>query len=220
MEQTMQYQKGIYTGQTENGLPHGVGRLEISDTQAFEGEWKDGKRHGVGHYSHISERDYDGIDSILIHHQRGVWTDDVLSGVVWEYRYEEDLDEKLSEECTFRDALGMELLGIDRDGNLIGALAPTLGALETRWDRSMFTRNGNRSWGKLEREGHTFIGQFSSLEERPYYAVDYLPHGFCVELQGGRPVYCGMFDMGQRKGPGVVPADDADSRFAMDFRIF
>lgn len=220
MEQTMQYQKGIYTGQTENGLPHGVGRLEISDTQTFEGEWKEGKRHGVGHYSHISERDYDGIDSILVYHQRGVWTDDVLSGVVWEYRYEEDLSEKLGETCTFRDALGMELLGIDRDGNLIGQFAQILGDLEVRWNRGIFTRNGNRSWGKLERGDSLFIGQLSSHEERPYYAEDYLPHGFCVELQGGRPVYCGMFDMGQRKGPGVIPSDDADSRFALQFKIF
>ena len=220
MEQTIPFGEGTYTGETQDGLPHGFGEWQISNTQTFEGRWAFGKQHGVGHFSHLSDRDYDGIDCILIHHQRGVWADGVLSGVVWNYRYEEDLSERLEETCTFRDELGLVLLGIDRDGKLIGALAEAINGEEMRWGRGMLSRNGRRGWGKLERDGHLFVGQFSSYEERAYYAEDYLPHGFCVEFSGDSPVYCGMFDMGKRKGAGVVPDGDPDSRFAMAFGIF
>lgn len=219
MELTIEYQNGIYTGEVKDGLPHGNGTLKIDDSETFVGSWKEGKRHGAGHHSRISRHDYDGLETTLVYHQHGLWTDDVLSGVVWEYRYEEDMSEKTTESCVFQDEYGLVLLGIDREGKLIGALAKELTELEISYDRKMMCREGNRSWGKVIRDGHTFIGQFSSEKERPYYADDYIPHGFCIELKDDELIYCGMFDMGERKGAGVIPSTNTESPFTMDFQI-
>ena len=220
MEMTIEYQNGIYTGEVKDGLPHGKGTLKISDSETFEGYWQEGKRQGVGHYSQIWTHDFDGLECTRVLHRRGIWTDDDISGVVWEYWYEEDMNEKTSENCVFEDEdYGLELLGIDRDGKLIGVLAESLKNLYPQDDRRMLCQKGNRSWGKLLRDGHTFIGQFSSEKESPYYADDYIPHGFCIELKDDELIYCGMFDMGERKGPGVTPSKDTDSDYKMDFRI-
>lgn len=220
MELTIEYQNGIYTGEVKDGIPHGYGTLKISDSKTFEGYWKEGKRHGAGHYSQIWTRDYDGLECKRIHHRRGIWTDDDLSGVVWEYWYEEDMSEKTTESCVFEDKeYGLALLGFDRNGKLIGVLAEPLESLNPHCGRRMLCQKGNRSWGKLIRDGHTFIGQFSSENESPYYADDYIPHGFCIELKDDELIYCGMFDMGKRKGPGVIPSTDTDCRFAMNFQI-
>lgn len=219
MELTIEYQNGIYTGEVKDGVPHGHGTLKISDSETFEGYWQEGKRQGVGHYSQIWTHDFDGLECKRIHHRRGIWTDDNLSGVVWEYWYEEDMSEKTAESCVFQDAYGLTLLGIDREGKLIGILAKELAETEIPYARKMMCRQGNRSCGKVIRDGHTFIGQFSSEKELPYYADDYIPHGFCIELKDGELIYCGMFDMGERKGLGVTPSTDTDSRFAMNFQI-
>jgi len=125
MEMTIEYQNGIYTGEVKDGLPHGNGTLKIDDSETFVGSWKEGKRHGAGHHSRISRHDYDGLETALVYHQYGIWTDDVLSGVVWEYRYEEDMSEKTTESCIFQDEYGLVLLGIDRKGKLIGKFEPT-----------------------------------------------------------------------------------------------
>ena len=219
MELTIEYQNGIYTGEVKDGLPHGNGTLKIDDSEAFVGLWKEGKRHGAGHHSRISHHDYDGLETTLVYHQFGNWTEDVLSGVVWEYRYEEDMGEKTTESCVFQDEYGLVLLGIDREGKLIGTLTKEMTELEISYDRKMICCEGNRSWGKVIRDGHTFIGQFSSKKERPYYADDYIPHGFCIEMEDDELIYCGMFDIGERKGPGVTPSTDTDNDYKMDFRI-
>jgi len=219
MKQTIEYKNGIYTGEVKDGLPHGNGILKIDNDRSFNGHWKEGKRHGAGHYSHISSHEYDGLETTLVYHQFGNWTDDILSGVVWEYRYEEDINEKITESCMFQDEYGLVLLGIDREGKLIGKLAQELKELHTHYDREMMCRQGNRTWGKVIRDDHTFIGQFSSEKESPYYADDFIPHGFCIEMKDDEIIYCGMFDMGKRKGPGVTPSTDTDSDYKMDFQI-
>ena len=218
MKQTVEYKSGIYTGEVKDGLPNGYGKLEIDD-RTFEGQWKEGKKHGAGYYTHISSHDYDGLDCRFVYRKRGIWTDGILSGVVWEYRREDDTCEKITESCSLQDEYGLTLLGIDRDGKLIGALAEALTGLEVLYDRGMLCRQGNRSWGKIIRDGHTFIGQFSSEKESPYYADDYLPHGFCIETDGDKLVYCGTFCMGERKGAGVIPSTDPDVPFTMTFQI-
>lgn len=196
MEQIIEYKNGIYTGEVENGVPH-----------------------GVGHYSHISTHDYDGLECRFVYHKRGIWTNDVLSGVVWEYLHEDATTEKTTESCVFQDEYGLVLLGIDRDGKLIGTLAKELTELKISYDRGMICRQDRRSWGKVIRDGHTFIGQFSSEKESPYYADDYVPHGFCIEMEDSELIYCGMFDMGERKGAGVIPSDDSDTPFTMSFQV-
>lgn len=220
MEMTMEYKKGTYTGEVKDGVPHGYGTLQISDSETFEGYWQEGKRWGIGHYSQIWSHDFDGLDCRRVLHRRGVWKDDDITGVIWEYFYEEDIDEKTKESCVFEDdEYGLELLGIDRSGKLIGVLAEPLKKLFVQDDRRMLCQKGNKSWGKLFYNGHLFIGQFSSEDESPYYADDYVPHGFCIEMEDEKLIYCGMFDMGERKGVGVIPSENAETPFAFEFQI-
>ena len=219
MEQTLEYKNGTYIGEVKDGIPHGKGILKIDNNKSFNGHWKNGKRHGFTHYSNISIDNYDGLETTFILHQFGEWTDDVLSGVVWEYIYEDDMSEKTTEYCVFQDEYGLFLLGIDREGKIIGSLAKELTELEMQYDRKMLCYNGNLSWGKALRDGHMFIGQFSSEKEKPYYAEDYLPHGFCIEVNGDELIYCGMFEMGKRKGLGVVPSTDSEKPFKLAYQI-
>lgn len=219
MEQTIELKEGIYTGELKDGLPHGSGKLQLSDTRTFEGQWKEGKRHGTGHYSHIWRRDYDGLECVLVHHKCGIWTDDILSGVIWEYRFEEDINEKTTEQCVYQDEYGLVLLGINREGKMIGLLAEQMDKLAISYDRGMFSYRDKKSWGKLIRNGHTYIGQFSSYEDRPYYAEDYIPHGFCIEMDDENIIYAGMYDMGEYKGAGVFWSNDVNNRFKMVYKV-
>ena len=59
---------GTYTGEVVDGVPNGRGEFTKADIYEYEGEWKDGKRHGQGSYTHS-----------LRHQTRkfvGVWKDD------------------------------------------------------------------------------------------------------------------------------------------------
>lgn len=38
----------VYSGQLVNGQAHGRGKLTDSDGSSYEGEWKEGKRQGLG----------------------------------------------------------------------------------------------------------------------------------------------------------------------------
>ncbi len=204
MIQTIEYQKGIYTGELKNDLPDGEGTLNIDHHETYCGHWKEGKRHGYGYYSYVSNDDLDGLDCRTIIRKAGIWKDDILSGIVWNFRYEDELNESVSEECVWKDEFGLTLLGVNREGKLIGILADELMNLALRYNREMYSRNGNQCWGKVFRDGHTLIGQFSSHVKQPFYADDYLPHGFCIDIENNQVVYCGMYEMGQRKGLGVT----------------
>lgn len=217
MNGTTEYKNGVYTGELEDGVPHGKGILEIDENTSFEGCWRHGLRHGVGHFRRISRHEFDGLDTVYIHHRRGVWTDDVLSGAVWEYTYEEDMSERLSEICVFRDTYGLDLFGINREFRFTGVLGQTLSELDPFRGQRMLCYEGNRSWGKVIRDGHTLIGQFSSESDRPYYAEDFVPHGFCIDMMDGQLVWCGTYRMGERCGVGVSPAADGD--FKMEFQV-
>jgi len=71
--QGLEYDGGIYTGEVQNGKPHGIGRMVYaSDDPArfvYEGSWENGKRHGHG-------------IMILKNHDvyKGDWKDDVEHG--------------------------------------------------------------------------------------------------------------------------------------------
>lgn len=39
---------GIYEGDLENNMPHGRGKLRMSQTEYYDGEWKHGAYHGIG----------------------------------------------------------------------------------------------------------------------------------------------------------------------------
>lgn len=202
MQETLQLPEGTYIGQTKEHIPHGVGYC----------------------FKESDYEDRDGIDYTYRHYIRGIWTEGILSGMVWEYRYSSvyggALEDDLSETCSFRDTHGLTLLGVNREGEVFGFLSEKLTQLEMSYGRAMLTRNGSQCWGKYERDGHVFMGQLSSPKERPFYAEDFFAHGFAIETEGDHILYCGMFSMGVRKGLGVVWSKDEDSRFKMDFRIF
>lgn len=80
---TIDFAGGTYTGELKNGLPHGTGTWifrSTAETSAFgeirnvveisyEGEWKEGRRHGIG-----VQHNADGAI------QRGRWENDVFRG--------------------------------------------------------------------------------------------------------------------------------------------
>jgi hypothetical protein len=48
-EEEHQGLKAFYHGQVnEQGLAHGIGRIEWHDSSIYEGQWKNGKYHGFG----------------------------------------------------------------------------------------------------------------------------------------------------------------------------
>jgi len=226
MEKTMPYENGVYTGQVENDLPHGLGRLTVDKKDCYyDGQWVNGKRHGLGRYYRSYELDMDGAEVDYVNRVQGMWADDQCCGFIWEYLYESDpYKEKREETATFRDAQGLVLFGVDpRAGKLIGILAEPLQALELRYGKCFLTRNHRLCWGKVERDGHLFIGQLAETKEGAYYSDEYVPHGFCVEMEGEKILFCGMFDMGVRKGPGAEmrPFDpDYIGPFKMEYKVW
>lgn len=47
-KKTIDYSDGTYTGEFQNGKPHGHGKYKFKDGGSHEGEWKSGHRHGLG----------------------------------------------------------------------------------------------------------------------------------------------------------------------------
>jgi len=58
-----------YEGEWKDGKKHGQGTLTWANGSKYEGEWKDGKRHGQGTLAWASGKKYEGE-----------WKDDVASG--------------------------------------------------------------------------------------------------------------------------------------------
>ena len=224
MEKTMPYENGVYTGQVENDRPHGLGRLTVSDRDCYyDGQWVNGERHGLGKYYRAYELDMDGAETSYVNRVCGTWENNQLCGFVWEYIFDSDpYRDKREETASFRDPQGLTIFGVDaHQGKFIGVLAESLQNLELRYGRCFRCRNGRLSWGKVEREGRLYIGQLAEIKEGAYYADEYVPHGFCVEMEGEKILFCGMFDMGVRKGPGaeMKPAD-AEGPFRMEYKVW
>lgn len=59
----------VYEGETRNGKRHGKGKYTWSDGSFYDGEWKDGKKDGNGKQSHPDGSCYDGG-----------WKDDKMDG--------------------------------------------------------------------------------------------------------------------------------------------
>lgn len=70
----------VYEGDFRNGLPEGKGVYMWSTGEYYRGDWKKGKRNGIGYYRF---RYYDR-DSIMY----GKWSNDVFTGPVEFKRYE------------------------------------------------------------------------------------------------------------------------------------
>lgn len=51
---------GEYTGQLQNGVPHGLGYLLLPDGTRYKGEWKEGKPHGRGAINYAGGTIYKG----------------------------------------------------------------------------------------------------------------------------------------------------------------
>lgn len=66
----IEYDDGdVYEGETRNGKRHGKGKYTWSDGSFYDGEWKDGKKDGNGKQSHPDGSCYDGG-----------WKDDKMDG--------------------------------------------------------------------------------------------------------------------------------------------
>jgi hypothetical protein len=177
----------------------------------------------LGKYYRAYELDMDGAETSYVNRVCGTWENNQLCGFVWEYIFDSDpYRDKREETVSFRDPQGLTIFGVDaHQGKFIGVLAESLQNLELRYGRCFRCRNGRLSWGKVEREGRLYIGQLAEIKEGAYYADEYVPHGFCVEMEGEKILFCGMFDMGVRKGPGaeMKPAA-AEGPFRMEYKVW
>jgi hypothetical protein len=50
----------VYTGELENGIPHGRGKMVCQNGIVYDGEWKNGVRHGQGLLTFPSGAKYEG----------------------------------------------------------------------------------------------------------------------------------------------------------------
>ncbi len=48
-------EKARYEGEYKNGLKHGVGTMKFPNKDVYEGEWADNKMHGEGTYTYTSK---------------------------------------------------------------------------------------------------------------------------------------------------------------------
>ena len=230
MTEKLEFDGGIYEGETQNGVPHGEGTWTLDDDHYYRGSWVNGKKQGQGYlrldedsryegefqngvpegmglYGHVCRRDMDGIDVRIVRYARGEFKDGLLSGVVWQYFLDEDLDTRVEEYCVIKDASGLQVFGVDRKGKFIGRLAGELEELSAAdrdgvrivWD--VINRSG---WGQIRRDGKVFVGQIATDTDNPYFGYEFYPHGFCAELVEGRCVYVGSFYKGERRGLGAV----------------
>ena len=46
----IEFEEGIYEGETKDGVRHGVGKYNFLDGERYEGEWVDGLMQGTGIY--------------------------------------------------------------------------------------------------------------------------------------------------------------------------
>ncbi len=59
-KQTIPWMKGTYSGQLRQGIPSGIGRLQLPDGAGYAGEWLNGKPHGEGTIYYASGASYQG----------------------------------------------------------------------------------------------------------------------------------------------------------------
>ena len=57
---TLEYPNGTYTGDIEDGIPHGKGVMEYSNGHKYDGEWDYGSFHGYGVYTYSEDEYYEG----------------------------------------------------------------------------------------------------------------------------------------------------------------
>jgi len=54
-----------YEGERKEGLRHGKGKQVFPDSSSYEGEWFEGKMHGQGTYRFASGAVYSGLSSFI-----------------------------------------------------------------------------------------------------------------------------------------------------------
>ena len=246
MAEKFEFEGGIYEGEAQNGVPHGeglwtldgdhyyrgtfqngkrhgAGYLRLDEDTRYEGSFQNGLMHGVGLHGHVCRRDMDGLDVRIVRISRGIWREGDLCGTVWRYFYEEDIGERAQEACVLRDRGGLELFGIDRAGKPVGLLAEKLAALDPEREvaRLSWDTVNRCGWGRIRRDGKTYLGQIASEKTNPYFGYEYEPHGFCIEFEGERATYFGSFFRGARRGMGAVWAEAKEGtveEYRMDYK--
>lgn len=81
------WESGSYTGEIQNGIPHGVGTITWPDGTTYTGEWREGKMEGGGEITWPSGATYEGDWHQGMMHGTGTLIQpggEVLQGT-WEY---------------------------------------------------------------------------------------------------------------------------------------
>ena len=78
-----------YDGEFKDGVRHGQGTSTFVNGDQYDGEWKDNKRHGQGTYSYSSGNQYVGEYKDDLRHGRGTFT--FVNGGQYVGEYKDDL---------------------------------------------------------------------------------------------------------------------------------
>ena len=89
MKRKITFPSGVYRGQTKcfSKIPHGQGRVEHTNGDVYEGEWKNGKRCGKGKYIYAQGDLYEGEWQDNQRHGRGKMV--YANGIIYEGEWKE-----------------------------------------------------------------------------------------------------------------------------------
>ena len=85
----MQYKSGVYEGDWKNGLRHGFGKFTWNNGDTYSGLWQDDKRHGQGTYIWHDGSKYQGNYSHGIRSGYGIYY--YTNGTIYEGTWQNNL---------------------------------------------------------------------------------------------------------------------------------
>jgi hypothetical protein len=106
---------GLYTGEIENGIPHGQGTYTFPNGEKYVGKFHDGKRHGQGTFTYSYGEKYVGEFKDGKRHGHGIFTSPYGTKYVGEYK-----DDKRHGQGTFTLSTGEKYEGEFQDNKRHG----------------------------------------------------------------------------------------------------
>jgi hypothetical protein len=168
-----------YRGETRNREPNGIGRMLYRNGDKYEGEWVNGKRHGIGNITFAEDNEKNRVS------YSGGWENDQFSGqglMIWKNgdKYEGQFENNSKN--------GFGLLSLSNGGTYVGHFGNNsyhgFGKLisaggdtyEGDWKDGIFSGNGTYTW----KNGNKYIGEWK-MGYRHGTGILYLPNGEILE---------------------------------------
>jgi hypothetical protein len=187
-----------YIGEfNDNGQFHGKGILKHPDGSVYDGEWKDGKRHGFGTYS-LQKTNYTGY-----------WKDDFLEGTGELSRYFQDTKTTETFEGVWK---GKEFIGTitytaDVEYNGDRNIFTGIYQQETFWQPEVITKHdyGRGIFDHTDNQGYTiYSGEITNGGQY---------HGLGIEVWDDSPMYYKVSRGKWYRGQLVVDAEKVMEHF-------